>query len=147
MEKNPQSSAATIREGLKIGLFVATCFSLFVVLGRLVLGPGAFQRFGISWVTIVAVYYATLSIGGLAFGGLSRYRLSPVGAMARGILFMLPGYLVFTTLIGFGTGKLPSSEVALWLALIIGVFAGSILGLWMWIDDTKSLRGRASERS
>ncbi|SRR6266568_2805847 len=136
MDESPKNSAVTVRQGLRIGLFGATCLSLLVVLGRVALGPGAFNRFGISWLTIIAVYFVTLSIGGLAIGALSPYRRNPAGAMVRGIAFMLPGYVVFTTLIGFGTGKLPSLKVCLILGLVLGVVGGSILGLWMWIDET-----------
>src|SRR5882672_9300797 len=137
MDESPQNSAITVRQGLRVGLFGATWFSLLVVLGRVALGPGAFNRFGIGWLTIIAVYYATLSIGGVAFGALSPYRRNPAGAMVRGIAFMLPAYVVFTTLIGFATGKLPSLKVCLILGLVLGVLGGSMLGLWMWIDETR----------
>ena len=65
------------------------------------------------------------------------YRRNPAGAMVRGIAFMLPAYVVFTTLIGFATGKLPSLKVCLILGLVLGVLGGSMLGLWMWIDETR----------
>src|SRR2546426_11024828 len=133
MEKIPRTKEATIREGLKIGLFIATCYSVVVLLSRLLLGPGAFHRFGISWLAIIAVYYVALPIGGLAFGALSPYRLNPVGAMARGFLFVLPVYVAFTTLIGLGVGQLPV-KAGLLLGLVIAAFAGSTLGLWIWID-------------
>ncbi len=133
MAKSAQSRPATVRQGLQIGLFMATCFSLLVLLGRFVLGPGAFNRFGIAWFTIIAVYYVTLCAGGVAFGALSPYRRNPFGAMARGVAFMLPGYVVFTSLIGLGTGKLPSMKVGLIIGLILGMVGGCVLGLWMWI--------------
>jgi len=117
-----------------------------VLLSRLVLGPGAFRRFGISWLTIIAVYYLAFSIGGLAFGALSRYRLNPVGAMARGFLFVLPVYVAFTTLIGLGVGQLPL-KAGLLLGLVIAAFAGSTLGLWMWVDDTKGRKDNVAGRS
>src|SRR5947199_9661830 len=137
---------AAIREGVNIRLFIATCYSVIVLLSRLVLGPGAFRRFGISWLTIIAVYYLAFSIGGLAFGALSRYRLNPVGAMARGFHFVLPVYVAFTTLIGLGVGQLPL-KAGLLLGLVIAAFAGSTLGLWMWVHDTKGRKDNVAGRS
>ncbi len=143
MDESSQSSAVTVRQGLQIGLIVATCFSLLVLLGRFVFGPGAFNRFGLGWFAIITIYYVTLSAGGVAFGALSPYRRNPFGAMARGVAFMLPGYVVFTSLIGLGSGKLPSMKVGLIIGLTLGLVGGCVLGLWMWIDETGGRMDRA----
>ena len=145
--KMPQDSRVTAGQGLKIGFFVATCFSIIVLLGRLLLGPAAFQQVGLNWITIIAVYYVTLPIGGFAYGTLSPCRLNPFGAIARGVLFMLPAYVLFTTLIGFATGKVPSIKTGVLLGLSLAVFGGSIMGLWTWIDDTKGRRPDIRERT
>jgi len=143
----PQDSRVNAGQGVKIGFFVATCFSIIVLLGRLLLGPATFQQFGLNWITIIAVYYVTLPIGGFAYGMLSPYRLNPFGAIARGVLFMLPAYVLFATLIGFAAGRVPSIKTGLVLGLSLAVFGGSILGLWTWIDDTKGRRPDIRQRT
>ena len=143
MDETPRSSAATGLQGLRVGLFIATCFSVLVLLGRLALGPGVLTRFGIGWLTIIGVYYLTLSVGGAAFGALTPYRRNPIGAMARGVVLMLPGYVVFTPLVGLGTGTLPSLRITVIIGLVLGIVGGCVLGLWMWIDETQGRTDRA----
>jgi hypothetical protein len=132
-----QSVWDSIRSGLKFGVITATLFSFAVTVQRLLLGPGAFTRFGITWATIVAVYYVAFSLGGCAYGALLplRRRHSWAAAML-GVLFISPMYVGFAVLMN---RMFSSLEVALIFGAMVSTFGGIILGLFWWDDDREQV--------
>jgi len=126
--------------GLRIGLTIATGFSVWVVILRLMFGPGVFDRFGVRWGVIVTVYYAALSLGGCAYGALLPLKRSPLGAMLLGFLLLCPMYLGIAVVLGLTQHRVPSLSAALVDGLVLGGVGGSILGLWIWFDERNQSR-------
>ncbi len=129
-----------LRWGLRLGLIMATCFSVAVVIARVVIGPGALQRFGISWAAIIAVYYVALSLGGLAFGALLPLKRHPLGAMVLGFLLVLPMYAALSVLMGLGLKEIPSVRVGLIIGAILAAVVGGAVGISIWSDEQKEQR-------
>jgi hypothetical protein len=128
-----QSSRASIRSGLKLGLITATLFSLAVTVQRLLLGPGAFAHLEMSWGQIVAVYYAAFSLGGCGYGALLplRQRHSWAAAMS-GVVFISPMYLGLALLMNRMFGSL---QIALIVGALLSIVGGAVLGVFWWDDD------------
>jgi len=127
------TSTGSIRKGLKSGLAVATFFTLLVTAQRILLGPHAFERVGMSWLEIVGVYYVAFSVGGCAYGALLPFkRRYIVAAMMAGILLVLPLYLAMGFLIGVGLNKAPSVGVAVAVGVVAALLVGIPLGLRDW---------------
>ena len=134
-----QSFRDSVRSGLKLGLITASLFSLVVTVQRLLLGPDAFSRFGMSWSQIVAVYYAAFSLGGCGYGALLplRRRHSWAAAMS-GVFFISPMYLGLAVVMNRMFGSL---QIALAVGAMLSLFGGTVLGLFWWDDDRQQEKG------
>lgn len=121
--------------GLRIGLIIATVLSVWATIVRIALGPGAFERFGLSWAQIVSLYYVTLSLGGCAYGVVEPLRRYALGAILQGLLLVLPAYVGISVAIGLMLDRSPSVGSDVVLGAIIAIFVGSFVGLWIWIEE------------
>ena len=122
--------AESIRLGLRSGLIVATFFSLVVTVQRLLLGPNAFARLGMTWAAIVALYYVAFCLGGCAYGALLPLKpKNLLAAMMSGVLLVLPVYLGFGVFIGLALNKAPTLGVALTAGAVAAVLVGIPVGL------------------
>jgi hypothetical protein len=130
---------------------MATAFSLVVAVQRVLVGPHAFLRLGMSWIEIVAIYYVGLSLGGCAYGALrplSR-RYLPI-AMLSGVLLVLPVCLALGVFLGLGINKTDNVEVAVTLGAAAAFCIGLPLGIMNWTDEQaqrgdKGASGRGRE--
>ncbi|SRR5712692_3707354 len=131
-----------------MGAFMATLFSLGVTAIRIVVGGAAFERLGASWLMIVGIYYAGLSLGGCAYGALLPLRRFALGAILLGFLLMFPMYAAFAVILGLSFQRVPSVQVALVIGVILSAFVGGAVGLSVWSEDraksgNKGASGRA----
>lgn len=130
-------SKVNILSGLKLGLGIATFFSLWVLIVRLLLGAGGFERYGIGWVEVVAVYYLGLSLGGCAYGALLPLRRFALGSALLGFLLVLPMYLGISVALGLALEADRPLKADLVVGTVLAAFVGSVFGLWEWIDHKK----------
>jgi hypothetical protein len=119
--------------GAGTGAAIATGFALWVSLLRIGHGTAPFDRLGTSYVTTIAIYYATLAPAGAIVGLLYPLRRSRFGAMVLGFLFMLPMYAAFVAV------KTPSQELfqpfRVLLTILVAALAGALLGYWIWSEE------------
>ena len=128
-----QSFRDSIRSGFKFGVLTATLFSVGVTVQRLLLGPDAFARFGMSWSQVVIVYYGTFTLGGCAYGALLPLRPRHVwAAPMSGVLFLSPMYLGFAVVMN---KIFDSLEIAILVGVMLSIFGGVVLGLFWWDED------------
>jgi hypothetical protein len=135
MKADKLASRANVRAGLRTGLFIATGFSAWATVLRLVVGPGAFERFGVTWGEVVAVYYLAFLAGGSVYGALLPLRRHPAGAVVLGFSLMCPMYLGAAVLFHVTQNESGSWREDLGLAVLLGIIAGIILGIWLSISE------------
>ena len=80
-------------------------FSLVVAVQRVLLGPHASVRLGMSWTEIVAIYYVGLALGGCAYGALRPLSQYLPVAILSGVLLVLPVCLSLGVFLGLGLNK------------------------------------------
>jgi len=125
----------SIRSGLRYGLTLATLFSLVVTVQRVLLGPGAFVRYGLRWEELVTLYYVAFSLGGVAYGALLPLRRVPgfdLAAMMSGVVFVAPMYLGAAVLMW---PLFQSPQLAVTVGVFVAFFVGVPLGLYWWDND------------
>ena len=123
-----------VRLGLRVGLGIATVYSAWVAFVRLALGPHAFDRFGLNWWQLVAIYYGGLSLGGWAYGLLVPLKRHLWGALLQGIVLILPMYGGVMLAVGL---SVPRSEFRTYMiaSLIVALIVGAALGFSWWTDE------------
>ncbi len=121
--------------GIGLGAFMASGFSLWATLIRLVGGPAPFASNGTTYLGLVSVYFGGFLLGGFLIGLLMPLSRFMVGRMLLGIMGVFPVYLAV---------NMESKPVREWFAsdnLVFAVFAsvvvGGGVGVWSWIDDHK----------
>jgi hypothetical protein len=114
---------------------MATVFSLVVAVQRVLLGPHAFVRLGMSWTEIVAIYYVGLALGGCAYGALRPLSQYLPVAMLSGVLLVLPVCLSLGVFLGLGLNKTDDVEVAVTLGAAAAFLIGAPLGIMNWTDE------------
>ena len=127
--------------GAVAGVVVATAFSGWVTLQRLLSGATLFDRIGISYPVTVAYYYVVLPLGGALLGALWSLRRHLLGAVLLGVLLAAPLY--------FGAAILLRKPSDTWLAdlrmaVILSVVGGASVGIWNWWDERKESSGPRS---
>jgi hypothetical protein len=122
-----------IRKFTRIGLIMATGFSLFL-LPFLLTGPNRpLPKYGLTPLQIVAVYYAGGIFGSSAVAVLYPIRRWFLGAFLLGAIAAAPVYLGFSFLM---RGDDPAS-VAWVIGGVLAFFAGGGLGTQLWSETHK----------
>lgn len=79
-----------IRWGVQRGLNIATLFSLYAVITRLVAGPSAFDQYHMNVVTLVGIYIGGALLGGTLVGLMRPMTTNPFGAILVGFIVAAP---------------------------------------------------------
>ncbi len=128
-------SRDNVRAGLRTGLIIATGYSAWVTVLRLTVGPKAFDRVGLRWEELVALYYLTFSVGGSVYGAFLPLKRHPAGAALLGFFLMCPMYLGAAVLFHLAQNQSGSWREDLALAVVLGIIAGIMLGIWLTMSD------------
>jgi hypothetical protein len=125
---------------------MATVFSLVVALQRVILGPRAFVRLGMSWTEIVAIYYVGLALGGCAYGALRPLSHYLPVAMLSGVLLVLPVCVALGVIIGLGLNKADNVQDAVTLGAAAAFLVGLPLGIMYWTDEQAQKGDQSTSR-
>ena len=136
MKSDRLGSWENVRSGLRTGLVIATGFSIWATVVRLAVGPRAFEHFGVAWEEIVVVYYLAFSVGGSVYGALLPLKRHVAGAVVLGFFLMCPMYLGASVLFHITQNQSGSWGEDLALAVVLGVIAGIMLGIWFTMSET-----------
>jgi hypothetical protein len=132
--------------GLGLGLFLATAFSVWITLLRVVNGTSPFERTGTPYSRTVLFYYAGFAIGGLLAGSLwSLLRRWAVGWAVMGFVFIAPVYAMFVIVDRPAAQRFSAWNV--WGTLFAGALVGGLAGLRTWsLNRTGRLEPRTNWR-
>jgi len=129
----PRNLEHNLLTGVGFGLLVATCFSAWVTVVRLVSGTEPFDRLHTTYGAVIELYYAGGFSGGVFIGLLWSLRRWPLGSMLLGIIGVFPLYY------GAALLSLPRPDWftsdTLRMALLLACLVGSPVGLIYWLRD------------
>lgn len=124
--------------GMKVGATLGVGFCCWLAAIRVVSGPGVFERVGLTWEQMAALYFAGFVAAGGAYGALDHRRHHALAAMLQGFLMTLPPMVAVPVNVGLSYGRVPSVPRDLGLALIALLVVGGLLGLWVWREDRRA---------
>jgi hypothetical protein len=119
-----------IKNGIIWGVGLATVYSAWVTVLRVLSGSGAFDALGTSWLRTVALYYLGGTAGGATVGVLWFLRKTPLGAFVLGTCAVLP---IFT----IGLAAKPDLDWirALGFSILPSCVVGGVNGYLLWRGD------------
>jgi len=136
MKTSKWQSISVIKKFAFGGLCLAIVYSISVTLQRVFLGPEFLTRMGLSWGSLIALYFVALPVGGILAGLLYRFLWrSLLGAAVLGAIGALPLYLGASLLVAHGS--------SMWSSIVTGgtvlgtVVVGGGVGMVLWSDDVK----------
>lgn len=120
------------REGIVLGLYVATALSAWAAVIWLAGGTGARMNASVSFAGLAAGYFLAGLIGGSAYGLLYRLRTRFLGAIAVSMVVWTLLYAVVSLLFVPAADWIPAIPVT---ALFCGLVAGPISGTMPWYHN------------
>lgn len=126
---------ASVRMGIGWGVAMATLYSCWVTILRIVGGSGSFDAIGTSWLATVGSYYLGGILGGGLVGSLWILRRWALGAFALGTVAVMPVFLIILST----KSDLGVTQCVL-LSLIPSSVVGGVNGYFWWRSDIKTRR-------
>ena len=134
------STLRNILRGVFVGCVIATGFSIWVTVLGIVGGKGRFENLGVTWFQTIALYYATIPLGGAAVGSLLFLRRWLAGSIFLGFLAALPLYAAVHLL----TQGTLTADSLIRAAIIAGAIGGAGGASVWWQEVRKRKRGTKS---
>lgn len=120
----------SVLAGFGGGLFLATGFSLFVLIMHIFAGRAQLARYHTTLGTVIGIYYGGFCAGGVAAGLVAPLRHSWWGRMILGFVVAFPVYL------GFGLAVVgPHFDFSVTTNLVIAAAVAAVIGGGLGLDD------------
>lgn len=132
--------------GMNVGATLGLGFFCWLAAIRVVSGPGAFERVGLTWDELAILYCVGFMAAFGAYGALQHKRHHPLAAILQGLLMVVPLAVAIPVNLGLSYGRAASDLPGLWPALIAVVVVGAWLKFWMWREERRAESESAFER-
>jgi hypothetical protein len=136
-----------VRWGVKIGLRIGSLFAAWVVVLRFLMGSAFFERLGVPWFVLAGAYLTAGGAGGGAYGALRPLQRSAIGSILSGFVLVFPTYVAIAFLLSSDPDPRVHFHNSCRDGAILGAIVGSVLGLFLWVDERKKGKsGMSSEK-
>lgn len=137
MNRSQTSLRSDIVSGIKLGSYFATLMTVYVIVARTFFESQALERYGLSVVQLILLYYG----GGILVGALSGL-LRPLsatlgGSMLTGFLLWIPITFIAATALAASSERYALGNRLVPFTLIRSAILGPLFGAIAWHQDHK----------
>jgi hypothetical protein len=125
------------------GLTIAAVFSLYAIVTRIVAGPGAFDQYHMTVVSLVATYVGGALLGGTMVGLLRPITKNPFGAALVGFITAVP---ITAVLVRFLDEAKTWSSFDTYI-VVLGSLAYGVLPALVWLKRSTGAKEESTPTS